>query len=222
MTQYVSPVMRRFDGYPEQWLYPATDEWTVGGGQIGTGTGTQALTANTALVFPVFIDRPLRVMDVGIVVTAEKSDKSAMVALYEFDPATSKLGKLVFSTEALSVGATGLVRARLTQESDGEGGWIDVPDQARDIFKAGWYAWAVVSDDAPTVRLVSVPDIYGGLVKPDTTNLTAINHYSVALTTPIASGYPADASDKTLTAVTSTSAFTKNQGVLALVKPLTV
>lgn len=94
MTQYVSPVMRRFDGYPEQWLYPATDEWTVGGGQIGTGTGTQALTA--------------------------------------------------------------------------------------------------------------------------------INHYSVALTTPIASGYPADASDKTLTAVTSTSAFTKNQGVLALVKPLTV
>lgn len=76
-----------------------------------------------------------------------------------------------------------------------------------------------MSDDTPTIRTAQVFDPFHGVLKVSTTNFQATSHFTAPMTTPIASGVPEDASGLTYTAVTSTSAFSRNQAVLVSAVP---
>jgi hypothetical protein len=169
-------------------------------GTIPDATATLALVANTAVVTPFYVDRNIAISQIGTVVTtAGTTGQRVRIALYDWDPITRAAGALIADFGSVLCDATGL--AALT------------PAVARYVA-SGWYALAIVSDGAPTIRTVlgSSRD-FGGTFTVSTTTLVATSHYTVSVTNGISVGFPATLG--ALTAVTSTSEFRPTQFAVA-------
>jgi hypothetical protein len=152
---------------------------------IPTATATQALTANTAIITPFYLDRTLALTSVGAIVTTAAASQVVKLAVYKWNPVTRALGELVKDCGQIATDATGVVMANVQHR-----------------LEPGWYAWAVVSGGTPTLRSFSAAmAAVAGAFTVATTNATFTTHYTAAVTA--ASAWPT--TGPAVTAVTSTS-----------------
>lgn len=191
MSKYTAIAGSRITHY-EQWANLPASTYAVPS-VIPSGTGTQALTADTAIFSPFYLDRAIGLTKVGVLVTsAGGEDKVARIGLYRWDPETRTLGELVKDF--------GTVDANTTSIQEIATGFT---------VQAGWYAWAVVSDGTPTLRtfLADNPFVSGAFTISTTTAL-GVSWYTKASMTDVAEtdGFPEDG-PSSLTAVTSASEF---------------
>lgn len=188
----------------EAYFSQGANDWAAFG-VSPEATGTLALVAGTAVVTPVFVPSAITIKRIGAVVTvAAAAAEVARLGLYEWDPATKKLGALVKDYGTVLVDATSLRNTA----------------NAADVVKPGWYAWVIVSDGAPTVRTVlGSQGEQAEAFTVSTTNLVATAHYTAAAGFVAGTAMPASGADVVLTRVTSTSEFRPTNIVLGQYTP---
>ncbi|MGW8177176.1 MAG: hypothetical protein ACWGQW_00045 [bacterium] len=184
--------------YPEQWPNLGTGELAIPG-MKPVQTATQALVANTAMVWPWFNPIGIGIASANIMLSTGVAATTAKIALFEWD----HINRTCLDVIAQSAAAFNTTTAEQGKITDAAflGG-----------YEPGWYAWAVVSDGAITLRLVEgVDEMAQGLLTPNTTNLESDLHYTFDGTGIIAGSF---ADDPTVTPVVSTSNFLAQQAVL--------
>lgn len=200
MSKYAGLAGSRISHY-EQWANLPEATYAVPS-VIPSGTGTQALTADTAIISPFYLDRAIGLTEVGVVITTASSDKVVRIGLYTWDPETRTIGELVKDFGNVDAGSTGLAKI----------------DTAFTV-QPGWYAWAVISDSTPTLRTFLADSWWvSGALTVSSTNAAGVSWYTKASLTDVAESEDETAFPETiesLTAVTSTSDFRAGYLVLA-------
>ena len=174
-------------------------------GLVPTATETQALTADLLYIFPWFCPLPLAITSAGIVCTSLDAGATETVsALFNWDQENREVRSLVqanaTSFDTSSTGSAGLI-ANTT----------DFPL----VLEPGWYAWGLVSDGTPTLRLAKgVDPMSQGNFDISTTTLVGTRYYTADGSGMVAGGItdPGDYSD--LTEITSASDFTVAQAIV--------